>query len=121
MSGLQRITTAELLAIAHGLLARPHIEATLIALATIRPDVAQSASRRAWRSELSPDALTLLDRICDDPRAAWLTLTTLAESEAQFDLTTAALDLKVSDLTFHSVGSLIALARGRLPACEVAA
>ncbi len=98
----------------HPYLHRPYVESQLIGLSAIRPDVAAAASRRAWRSELSPDALALLDRICEDPRAAWMTLTTLAESEAQFDLTSAALDLKVSEVLFHSVGSLITLARGRL-------
>jgi len=122
-AGLRRISPEELLIIArHPMLFRPYVESQLIALATLRPDVAAAASRRAWHSELSQDALALLDRICEDPRAAWLSLTTLADSEAQWRLADGALDLRLSDLTFHSVGSLIALARGRLhDAREVAA
>lgn len=103
------------------LLYRQHVEATLIALATLRPDVAHAASRRAWGSELTPDALTLLDAIAADPRAAWLSLVALSDSEAQWRLADAALDLRLSDLTFHSVGSLIALARGRLHDAQVVA
>ena len=96
------------------LLFRSFVEAQLIALAVMRSDVARAASRRAWRSELSADALNLLDRITEDPRAAWITLTTLADSEAQWRLADAALSLTLDDLTFHSVGTLISLARGPL-------
>ena len=98
----------------HPFLFRPYVEAQLIALAVLRADVARTASRRAWRSELSTDALALLDRVTNDPRSAWLTLTTLADNEAQWRLADAALSMTLDEITFHSVGTLLSLARGPL-------
>ena len=108
----------------HPFLFRTYVETQLVAVSILRPDVAAAASRRAWQSQLSADALTLLDAVVRDPAGAWLCPTTLAESEKQFQLIDAALDLPLDAIRFHSIGSLLELARGPLHAssaqCEAA-
>lgn len=104
----------------HPSLSRSYIEAQLIALATIRPDVAAAASRRAWRSRLSADCLALLDAIVVEPSQAWRCLPLLAESEAQWQLAWSAQQVTLGEMTFHSLGTLLALARGPLREGRVA-
>lgn len=97
----------------HPLLLRSHIEAHVIALALVRPDVAQAASRRALYSEMRPDCLALLDAIVTYPETAWRDPYALAENDVQHALVTDALAFTVHDLTLHDLTCLLALARGR--------
>ncbi len=99
----------------HPLLRRDQIEATLIALAAVRPDIAAAASRRALDSDISADCLAVLDAITENPDLAWRHLHGCAESAVEAALIEKALNLTVFELTFHSVDCLLALARGRLP------
>jgi hypothetical protein len=102
------------------LLSRLYVEAQLIAVATIRHDVAGAASRRALRSHLSPNALALLDAIAFEPADAWACLSLLAENEVQWQLANDAQAMTLGEMTFHSVGTLLALARGPLHQSDAA-
>ena len=72
------------------------------------------ASRRAWRSHLSADVMTLLDAVAYEPTAAWTNLSEFALTERERCLVWDARHMTVNDLTFHSIGTLLALARGPL-------
>lgn len=109
----------------HPFLFRHHVEAQLIAVAVLRPDLAADAARPLTHSELSADCMAVLARIAANPTRAWLHLHACAENAAQAELIEAALDLTLSALTFHSITTLVALGVGRLheapDALEVAA
>jgi hypothetical protein len=93
----------------HPLLTRAHLEAVLVGLAAMRPELAPDLYAMVRPERVSTAARTLLAAVIDQPADAWQCLPQLAETIGQHAMALRALELTLGDLTFHTPALLVAL------------